>query len=50
MVETVGASVGLEADGIFSSGDLGCLRLAHMVLSTLVATKIVAIQEGAVVP
>lgn len=31
MVETVGASVGLEADGISSSGDLGGLGLAHMI-------------------
>jgi hypothetical protein len=31
VVETVGAGVGLEADCIFSSGDLGGLGLAHMV-------------------
>ena len=50
MVETVSARVGLESDVIFSSGDLGGLRLAHMVRSPLVATKFIAIEEGAVFP
>jgi hypothetical protein len=50
VVETVGAGVGLEADGIFSSGDLGGLGLAHMIRSPLIATKFIAIKEGAVLP
>lgn len=50
MVEAVGAGVGLEADGIFPSGDLGGLGLAHMVRSSLIATKIIALEEGAVLP
>lgn len=50
MVETVGAGVGLETDGILSSDDLGGLGLAHMVRSTLIATKFVAVKEGTVLP
>jgi hypothetical protein len=50
VVETVGAGVGLEADGILSSGDFGGLGLAHMVRSPFIATKIIALKEGAVLP
>jgi len=50
MVETVSAGVGLEADGILSSLNLGGLRLAHMVRSSLIATKIIVVKEGAVLP
>lgn len=50
VVETVGAGVGLEADGVFSGGDLGRLGLAHMVRGPLVAAKLVAVEEGAVLP
>ena len=50
MVETVSAGVGLEADGILSSSDFGGLGLAHMVRSPLIATKIIALKKGAVLP
>lgn len=50
MVETVSARIGLESDSIFSSGDLGSLRLAHMVRGPFVATEFIAIKEGAVLP
>jgi hypothetical protein len=50
VVKTVGAGVGLEADGILSSGDLSSLGLAHMVRSPLITTKIIALEEGAILP